>query len=87
MACCGEGGFEQAGLGEVQRVRGGDRGGDVAEADLGVAVLEFGDNRGREGAAAGDFGEVLCHLAEHVGGAVGEQEDGGRVVFGLVHAD
>jgi hypothetical protein len=40
-------------------------------------VLEFGDDFGGEGAAAGDFGEVFGHLAEGVGGAVGEEEDGG----------
>jgi len=49
-------------------------------------VLELGDDRRRERAAAGDFVEVLGHLAEDVGGAVGEEEDGGRVVVGLVHA-
>ena len=52
---------------------------------MGVAVLEFGDDRGREGAAAGDFGEVFGHLAEDVGGAVGEEEDGGRFVVGMIH--
>jgi hypothetical protein len=87
MACGGEGGFEQAGLGEGPAGEGwGIEGGDVAKTNLGVTVLEFGDNRGREGAATGDFGEVLCHLAERVGGAMGEQEDGGRVGLGLVHA-
>ena len=47
-----------------------------------TTVLELGDNLGREGAAAGDFGEVLGHLAEGVGGAVGKQEDGGGAGFG-----
>jgi hypothetical protein len=50
-------------------------------------MLEFGDDRGREGAAAGDFGEVGGHLAEDVGGAVGEEEDSGGGFVGLVHAD
>ncbi len=52
------------------------------EADLGVAVLEFFDDLGGEGAASGDFAEVFGHLAEDVGGAVGEEEDG--VVGGVV---
>ncbi len=47
------------------------------EADLGVAVLELFDDFFGEGAAAGDLAEVLGHLAEAVGGAVGEEEDGG----------
>lgn len=46
------------------------------EADLGVAVLEFFDDFCGEGAASGDFAEVFGHLAEDVGGSVGEEEDG-----------
>ena len=59
-------------LGEGRRfVAGG-----FAEADLGVAVLEFFDDFLREGAASGDFAEVFGHLAEEVGSSVGEEEDG-----------
>ena len=47
-------------------------------------MLEFFHNFVREGAAAGDFGEVFGHLAEDVGGSVGEQKDGGWL--GLGHA-
>ena len=48
----------------------------------GVAVLEFFDDFVGEGAASGDFAEVFGHLAEDVGGSVGEEEDG--VVGGVV---
>jgi len=79
MAGGSEGRFEQMGLGEGPAGEGWGLGcGGLAEADLGVAVLEFGDDRGRERAAAGDFGQVLGHLAEDVGSAVGEEEDSGR---------
>ena len=57
--------------------------GDFLEADLGVAVLELFDYGIGEGAAAGDFAEVLGHLAEGVGGSVGEEEDS---VVGVVVA-
>ncbi len=82
-----EGKLEQAGL--FQRPAGEGRGlgaGRVAEADLRVAVLQLGDNMGWEGPSAGDFGEVLGHLAEDVRGTVGEQEDGGGGIYGLAHA-
>ena len=49
----------------------------VAEADLGVAVLELFDDVLRHGAAAGDLVEVGGHLAEDVGRAVGEEKYGG----------
>ncbi len=51
-----------------------------------IAVLQLGDDFGREGAAAGDFGEVFGHLAEGVGRAVGEEEDGGSR-GGVRHVD
>lgn len=83
-----EGKLEQAGLGEGPAGEGwGLGGGGFAEAYLGVAVLEFLDHLARQGAAAGDFGQVLGHLAEDVGGSVGKEENGGRVVCGLVHCD
>jgi hypothetical protein len=50
--------------------------GRFAETDLGVAVLQLFDDLVREGAAAGDLGEVFGHLAEDVGGSVGEKKDG-----------
>jgi hypothetical protein len=54
---------------------------------LGIAVLKFFHNFTREGAAAGDLGEVFGHLAEGVGGSMGEEKDGGLVGLGhgLVH--
>ena len=83
MAGGGEGLLEQVGLGEgpAREGRGFDAGG-IAQADLGVAVLEFFDHFVREGAAAGDFGEVFGHLAEDVGSSVGEEKDGGGVGIG-----
>ena len=59
--------------------------GIVAETDFGVAVLQFFDDRRRHGAAGGDPGEVFGHLAEDIGGAVGEEEDGffHRLVYGI----
>ncbi len=50
--------------------------GVVAKADFGVAVLQLFDDVRGHGAAAGDFVEVLGHVAQLVRGAVGEQEDG-----------
>jgi hypothetical protein len=79
--------FEEAGLLEGPAGEGWASGeGFFLEADLGVAVLELLDDFFGKGAAAGDLAEVLGHLAEAVGGAVGEEEDGGvgRVV-GSVH--
>ena len=51
-------------------------------------MLEFFDDFVREGAAAGDLGEVFGHLAEDVGRAVGEEEDGffHRLVYVTVSA-
>src|SRR6185312_12237404 len=73
-----ESSFKKAALGERpsgERRRLGSR--FIAEADGGVAVLEFGDDFGGHRATAGDLGEVVSHLAESVGGAVGEKEDSG----------
>ena len=75
----------------VQRVSGGPSGRRSAaeaglgfgEADLGVAVLEFFDDLGRHGAAAGDLLKILGHLAELVGRAVGEQENCGALAHGF----
>jgi hypothetical protein len=83
MAGRGEGGLKGAGLGEGptgERRRLGA--GGVAEADLGIAVLKFFHNFTREGAAAGDLGEVFGHLAEGVGGSMGEEKDGCLVGLG-----
>jgi hypothetical protein len=49
----------------------------IGEADLGVAVLELFYYFVGQGSAAGYFAEVLGHLAEDVGGSVGEEEDCG----------
>ncbi len=54
-----------------------------AEADFGVAMLEFFDDLGGHGAATGDLLEILGHLAELVGGAVGEQENSGTLAGGF----
>jgi hypothetical protein len=70
--------LEEGPAGEGRRL--GARG--FGEADLGVAVLEFFDDGWGERAAVGDVGEVLGHLAEGVGGAVGEEEDGGFAAGG-----
>ncbi len=42
------------------------RAGSFAEADLGVAVLEFFDDFVRERAAACHLAEVFCHFAEDI---------------------
>jgi hypothetical protein len=63
------------GDGPLGEWRGFDAG-CFAEADLGVAVLQFFDDFLREGAASGDFAKVLGHLVEDVGGSVGEEKDG-----------
>jgi hypothetical protein len=51
--------------------------GSFGETDFGVAVLELLDYFVRESATAGDFAEVLGHLAEDIRSSVGEEEDGG----------
>ena len=72
--------FEEDGLAESPACEGWTLGEwSFAEADFGVAVLEFFNNSGRHWAAAGYFLEVFGHFAEDVRSAVGEQEDGGGV--------
>jgi len=46
-----------------------------AETDLSVAMLQLFDDVRGHGAAGGDVGEILGHLTEAVGGAVGEEKD------------
>ena len=53
------------------------------EANFGVTVLQFFDDFLRHGAAAGDLLQILGHLAEFVGGAVGEQENCGALAGGF----
>jgi hypothetical protein len=80
----GEGLLEQMGLRECPPgKRRSFVAGRFAETDLGVAVLKFFHNFFWEAAAAGNFAEVFGHLAEDIGGSVGEEKDGGLV--GLQH--
>jgi hypothetical protein len=51
----------------------------LAKADFGVTMLKFFDDGIRHGASAGDLLQVLGHLAELVGRAVSEQENGGAL--------
>ncbi len=54
----------------------------LAQPDLGVAVLQLFDHRGGHWPPAGNFGEILGHLAEDVRCAVREEQDG----VGVGHA-
>jgi hypothetical protein len=45
----------------------------LAETDLAVAMLQLLDHRAGKRPAAGDFLQILRHLAQHVGGAVRQQ--------------
>src|SRR5580698_1904730 len=74
----GGGFFKEFGLAEGPAGKGRALGQRLFfQADFGITVLELGDDVGRHGAAAGDVLEVVGHLAEAVGRAVCEEEDGG----------